>query len=63
MECRLYSPDLEPSNFVLCGPMKENLSGHRFDSVDDFFAVVEILPVSFSEGVLQTGFQEWIWQL
>jgi hypothetical protein len=41
MEHTPYSPGLAPCDFFLFGAMKENISGHPFESVEELLLAVE----------------------
>jgi hypothetical protein len=59
MEHPLYSLDLPPCDFYLFSAMKENLSGQRFESVDELFFAVETFLRGLSADFLRTVFLEW----
>jgi hypothetical protein len=59
MEHPPYSPDLVLRDFFLSGAMRENLSGQRFESVEDSFLAVEAFLRGLSADFLQTIFMKW----
>jgi transposase len=59
MEHPPYSPDLTPCDFFLFRAMKKNLSGQRFESVEELFHALEALLRRLSTDFLQTVFLEW----
>jgi hypothetical protein len=59
MEHLPYRADLAPCDFFLFGAMKENLSGQRFESVEELFFAIEAFLRGLCAGILQTILLEW----
>jgi hypothetical protein len=54
-----HSPDLASCDFYLFRAMKENLSGKRFESIDELFFDVEAFLRRLSVNFLRTVSLEW----